>query len=271
MKRTTMNTLQHLFKASALAVLSLVIIPSAHAQVQKPGVTRDFRPRYSVGSLSHDLSGSQGADPLVNFGASNTSEWGGGVDVSFGLWRDGNGLRFTYQKHQWNFAKPAEVTSSSPLPLTFRRVAAEAITIRDGGQRFGFGFEYRDTAGEYTTPYNVFPSESKVSARLSYGASKQLKEKLRFEYDVGLLLPLITWNSGQNTGYRKFGLYPDLSAMFVYQLNDSIDFSTGMEFVIERTYYNGSGGPAASGGRGLSQAVEAFNHINIPFEFRFRF
>ena len=247
-------------------ILSFIVIfdasysYSAESEIKNQSETKEERNRpndlrlralYSLVNYNLESKG---------FKTSNTGEMGSGYDFVYRRINEKGIFRILSSSTKSEFE-----TSTGLSPAKIESKLSRSLMDYQLNSGFGFGLEYRERKTEETTPNQTMPNNSKTSLRFFYGSAKSLDENFQFDYEAGLLLPMVHYEKSPRTGSLSHAAAADLEVNLVYKVNHFIDAALGVQLLYENNRFVGSGN------RGTVAADETFIHTNFPIELRFRF
>ena len=225
-------------------------IEKAKTEIDRPN---DLRVRATYSFVNQNLESK-------TFKNSNTSEMGSGYDFMYRRIKSDGSFRFLSSTSMIEY-KAAVGISPSKIQTEFNRYMFDYQCHKG----FGLGLEFRERKSDVTLPNQAFARSTKTSLRASYGSSKKLDEFFSFDYEAGIIIPLIQYEKSPRTGAPGYTFAPDAEISLVYKVNHFIDASIGVQLLYESSSYSGDGD------RGTKTANETFIHTHFPIDLRFRF
>jgi hypothetical protein len=237
------------------------------AKIDKCAPSFELRAAYLNGMEASDLEGS-------GFTTSISSSKGNGAHLQFRWNQAAVVYSFNYLSISQRFDAPGAIAPTQVDGKLERVNVQREFSLNpdvkfDQGSQPGltlfWGLESRKRSATVTSPNTLMPTQSSIGALAGVAYLKPVNDLWTFDFHTGIYVPIIIDESSPKTGYYKYSLNPEASAEAIYRVNDFIDFSVGLQIVIEQITYTGTGN------RGTTDAVETASNLILPVELRFTF
>lgn len=209
-------------------------------------------------------------------GAGYTTNAGNVTGTGFGV-----GFKWNRAEASYSFSGRSETQQvSSPAGITpttvtsnFQRYLfmiepnqnANGFSYRSSTVKYNYGLDIRLRSSSLTSPNIYLPERNSVGFRFGADYELELSQQTFLGIGGGISLPLYFDERTSKTGYYRFSLNPDVSILVRRKLWKTLEISSGISVLYEKTFYSGTGE------RGTTNGVDTYLNIQIPIELRFQF